>query len=335
MKFKIKMLSSAVAAAALLSFPAHALALEASELVPVGDTVGIEISMEGVMVARAGQVETDSGSVSPAADAGILAGDIIVELNSRSTTTAAQFLTAAGDMDGSPVDITVKRGGKTVHFSVTPAKTAEGTYQLGLWLRDGVSGIGTVTFYDPASGTYGALGHGINDTESGALLSVDSGSILDAEIVDVIKGAEGSPGELCGQYDKSRILGSLSSNTVCGIFGKAGESFVCGGTPLPVASPEEVVLGGATILSNISGNEIKEYSVEICRIYRGEDDPRSMMLSVTDPELLGTTGGIVQGMSGSPIIQDGKLIGAVTHVLVNDPTRGYGIFIENMLSAAS
>ena len=329
-----KAVPAVVLAAGLLSLPVQVSALEAAELVPVGDTVGIEIRMDGVMVAHTGEVQTADGSCTPAEDAGILAGDIVLELCGRTTTSAADFLSAAADMDGSPVPLTVRRGDKTVRFTVTPAKTAEGTYQLGLWLRDGVSGIGTVTFYDPQSGTYGALGHGINDIESGSLMPVDSGSILDAEVVDIVKGAEGSPGELCGRYEKTKVLGSLDSNTICGIFGKAGDGcFSCDGA-LPVASSSEVVLGAATILSNITGNEIKEYSVEISRIYRGDKDPRSMMLTVTDPELLSLTGGIVQGMSGSPIIQNGKIIGAVTHVLVNSPDTGYGIFIENMLGAA-
>lgn len=334
MKFVYKKLPAAAMALALFFLPLQARALEASELVPVGDTVGIEISMDGVMVARTGCVESAEGSPSPAADAGLLAGDMILEFNGRATPSAEAFLTAASEMDGSEVDLLVRRGEKTVHFSLRPAKTAQGTYQLGLWLRDGVSGIGTITFYDPQSGTYGALGHGINDIESGTLLSVGSGRILDAEIVDVIKGAEGSPGELCGHYDKDRVLGSLEHNSVCGIFGKAGDGCFRGGDALPVASPEEVVLGTATILSNVSGNEVREYTVEICRIYRGQDDPRSMMITVTDPQLLSATGGIVQGMSGSPICQNGKIVGAVTHVLVNDPTRGYGIFIENMLDSA-
>lgn len=324
----------AVLLAAAMCPWAQAAALEASELVPVGDTVGIEIKMKGVMVVECGEVETEGGSVSPAGDAGLLAGDIILELNGHATGSSAEFLTAAGEMDGSPVTLTVERGGKKVQFSVTPAKKPDGTFQLGLWLRDGVSGIGTVTFYDPASGTYGALGHGINDIESGSLMPVDSGCVLDATVVDVIPGAVGKPGELCGRFEKEDVLGTLDTNTVCGIFGHMDSQRCPTGQALPVADSGEVALGAAKIFSNISGNEIQEYDVEISRIYRDEGDLRSMMLTVTDPELIEMTGGIVQGMSGSPIIQNGKIIGAVTHVLVNDPTRGYGIFIENMLDAA-
>ncbi|MBR2880418.1 MAG: SpoIVB peptidase [Oscillospiraceae bacterium] len=333
MKKTRKILPAFLLVAAL--FPtAEALALEASELVPVGETVGIEIQMNGVLVADTNEVECAEGKKSPARSAGLCAGDLITSVNGRKVDTAAEFLSAAANFDGKPVSITANRNGKEIRFSITPAQTADGLWQLGLWLRDGVNGIGTVTFYDPASGCYGALGHGINDLKSGELVPIGSGSILDAEVTDVVRGAEGSPGELRGKIDKTRILGKLESNSLCGIFGHCSSSAFSIGAPMGVASPSEVVLGEATILSNVRGDEVKEYSVEICRVYRGNDDVRGMMLCVTDPELLSLTGGIVQGMSGSPILQRGKIIGAVTHVLVNDPTRGYGIFIEKMLDAA-
>ncbi len=317
-----------------LTLSPGALALEATELVPVGETVGIEIKMEGVLVVEAGEVETASGKLSPARSAGICPGDIILSVNGRKTATAAEFLTAAANLDAKPVEIVAKREGREIKFSVSPAQTVDGGWQLGLWLRDGVSGIGTVTFYEPESGTYGALGHGINDLKSGELMPIGSGSILEATVSDVIPGREGCPGELRGDIDKAGVIGSIDHNSLCGIFGKASADNFARGTSLPVASPGEILLGKASILSNVNGDETKEYSVEICRIYRGNDDVRNLMLAVTDPELLSRTGGIVQGMSGSPILQNGKLIGAVTHVLVNDPTRGYGIFIENMLEAA-
>ncbi len=324
----------AVTLAAAIWLSADALALEASELIPVGDAVGIEVKMDGVLVAEAGKVETGSGEASPARDAGICPGDVIISVNGRAVSTAAEFLSAAASFDGSPVSLVVKREGREISFNLSPAQTEEGSWQLGLWLRDGVSGMGTVTFFDPASGTYGALGHGINDLRSGELMPIDSGSILEAEVTEVVPGAVGSPGELRGAIDKAHVLGSLESNSICGIFGHASPEEFSAGSPLPVASPEEVVLGEASILCNVSGRETKEYAVEICRVYRGEDEVRSMLLCIRDSELLSVTGGIVQGMSGSPIIQNGKIVGAVTHVLVNDPTRGYGIFIEKMLDAA-
>jgi len=331
---KIWVCVPAVICATVFWINLEALALDAEELIPVGDTVGIEIKMGGVLVAEAGEVDTASGKGAPARDAGICPGDIIVSVNGRSVSTAAEFLSAASAFDGSPVELLLRRSGREISFSVTPVESSGGGWQLGLWLRDGVSGMGTVTFYDPESGTYGALGHGINELRSGELMPVGEGSILDAEVTEVIPGKAGSPGELRGAIDRTHILGSLESNDICGIFGHAVPGEFSGSTSLPVASPEEVVLGDATILADVNGAGTKEYSVEICRVYRDRDDVRSMLLCVRDPELLSITGGIVQGMSGSPIIQDGKLVGAVTHVLVNDPTRGYGIFIENMLDAA-
>ncbi len=324
----------AVLCAAAMWMSVDALALEAAELVPVGDAVGIEIKMEGVLVAEATEVETSAGKVSPARDAGICPGDLIISVNGRKVATAAEFLSAAAGFDGSPVSIMGKREGRELSFSVTPAQTVEGSWQLGLWLRDGVNGMGTVTFYDPKSGVYGALGHGINDLRSGELMPIGNGSILDAEVTEVVPGREGSPGELRGAIDKAHVLGSLENNSICGIFGHAAGGEFSVSTPLPVASPDEVVLGRASILCTVSGGETREYDVEICRVYRGEDDVRNMLLCIRDSELLSVTGGIVQGMSGSPIIQNGKIIGAVTHVLINDPTRGYGIYIEKMLDAA-
>ena len=301
-------------------------------LVPVGSTIGIELKSDGVSIVGLCDVAVDGGSVSPARDAGLQAGDKIVNINGRKIESSADFLTEAAEFSDAPSVLTVQRGGKDMTFTVTPAENEHGAYQLGLWLRDGVSGIGTMTYYDPESGSFGALGHGINDNETGALVDIQSGTITSSEVVDVVKGSEGTPGELCGKINGDDVLGQITMNTPCGIFGVLD----CGidGDTLPVASESEIVLGPATILSNAGGAETREYDVEISRIYRSSHDSRSMLLCITDPELLSATGGIVQGMSGSPILQNGKLIGAVTHVLISDPTRGYGISMENMLRAA-
>ena len=307
-------------------------ALDATELIPVGSAVGIELETDGVMVVGLTSVETADGSVDPAKDAGIQAGDIIRKIGDRATPTAADFLTAVEMLDGSEVEVQLKRGSSEMVLPVTPARNKEGGCQLGLWLRDGISGIGTVTFYDPDSGIFGALGHGINDIETGELLPFDAGSITGATVVDVIRGSPGTPGELCGRFDSETVLGTLEKNTEQGIFGET--TLTIAGTPTPIAAEEEVELGPATILSNVTGEAVEEFSVEISRIYREHGEDRFLMLTVTDPALLERTGGIVQGMSGSPILQNGKLVGAVTHVLLNDPQRGYGISIERMLQAA-
>lgn len=305
----------------------------AESLVPMGRAVGIELETDGVMVAGLNEVEGENGRASPAAQAGLLAGDVITAIGERAVRSAADVLTALSELDGSPVEVKLRRGGEERSVRVTPARSAEGRWLLGLWLREGVSGIGTVTYYDPESGAFGALGHGINDAENGALLPFDGGNITGAAVVDVVKGAPGAPGELCGMPDRDRVLGVLGKNTGCGVFGTA--QFEDAGAPIPVAGEDEVRLGPATILATVNGEETEAYQVEISRIYRRPQDHRFLMLTVTDPRLLEQTGGIVQGMSGSPILQDGKLVGAVTHVLLSDATRGYGISIREMLDAAA
>jgi stage IV sporulation protein B len=203
---------------------------------------------------------------------------------------------------------------------------------LGVYLRQGTSGLGTVTFYDPKTGCFGALGHGVNGT-SGQPLQMREGSLFDATVLSVCKGQPGKPGQIMGQLLSENPLGTLEKNVTQGIFGKAA---FAPDEPLPVGDSSQVHTGSATIRSTVDSRGVQEYSVEIVKIYpNGSERSRNLLLRVTDQRLLATTGGIVQGMSGSPIIQDGKLIGAVTHVLVNDPTTGYGIFIENMLDAAA
>ena len=315
-----------------LTLSVPALALEADSLVPMGAAVGIRLETDGVMVAGLAEVETAEGAVRPAEAAGLQVGDVVKTLDGRKTDSAAAFLSAAAAMTGAPVELTAERDGALLRFTVQPARSPQGTWQLGLWLRDGVSGIGTVTFYDPASGTFGALGHGVNDLDTGALLPFADGTITETRVVDVVRGAAGSPGELCGDSAQGAALGALSKNTPSGIFGAA--EWTEAGEPVPVAGEEETALGPATIRCCVEGDEVRDYQVEISRIYRGAEDHRFLMLTVTDEALLRTTGGIVQGMSGSPILQNGKLVGAVTHVLINDPTRGYGISIQDMLSAA-
>lgn len=307
----------------------------ALSLVPSGCVTGIQMTCDGMVVAGLMTVEKDGNSVSPASDAGICIGDVIVQIGEQTICTSEDFVAAIAGLTAEPVSVTVERGRKNETITVTPAENNEGVYQLGLWLKDGISGIGTITFYDPESGKFGALGHGINESESGILMPLGSGSVIDASVVEVIRGTEGTPGELCGVFDAEMIRGEIHKNTGCGIFGVLSDvPETAYSTALEVASEDEIEVGPATILANVSGTEVKEYEVEISRIYHGDSAGKNMMVKVTDKDLLEVTGGIVQGMSGSPIIQNGKLVGAVTHVLVDDPTSGYGIFIETMLDAA-
>ena len=293
-------------------------ALAADHLIPVGRVIGLELKNDTVTVAG---FEADS----KAKAAGLQEGDCLLRVNETPITCARDVKEALSQADGSAT-LTVRRGQEQKHIRVSGQK-------LGVYLKEGVTGIGTVTWYDPDSQSFAALGHGVN-TPAGDLLELTSGNVYDARIVSVRKGKTGKPGQLMGAVTNTTPIGSLRRNTCQGVFGNASLPYT--GKALPVADPDAVRTGKATILSNISDQSVQEYSVEILKIYAGgRNADRNMLIRITDPALLETTGGIVQGMSGSPIIQDGKLIGAVTHVLVNDPTTGYGIFIENMLDAAA
>lgn len=298
-------------------------------LVPMGNTVGIQMFTDGVLVV--GMAASNNGTTaSPAADAGILPGDLVVGLNGEKISSAEDFKKAAEKITGSEVSITVKRGGETLQFTLklNPETNAP---EMGIWLRDMISGIGTLTFYDPETGKYGGLGHSINDIDTGTILPLGRGEIMHSSISGVVKGAAGAPGELTGTFDLNNVCGSIHKNTCCGIFGELISGRPSGEKAIPMGTESEIKLGKASAYANISGTEVKEYTIEIVRVYRNDLSGRSMMIKVTDPELLGITGGIVQGMSGSPIIQDGKLIGAVTHVMINDPTSGFGVSAERML----
>lgn len=308
-----------------------------SELIPLGKAVGIKMYSDGVIVAGIADVETADGTAAPLSDAGIKVGDILVSINGNKIASAEGFERLVSSFNGNPVTIEYLRDGKTMSAQVTPAKSStDGKYRVGAWIRDSMAGVGTISFVDPASGTFGALGHAICDIDTGKLMPLRSGSIMPATVTDVKKGEIGSPGELRCAFDLKHDIGTLISNTNRGIFGNIQDASVYEGREaLPIADSSEIEPGKAYIYSTVNGTETKTYEIEITKLYRSNNsDEKNMMIKITDPELIEKTGGIVQGMSGSPIIQNGKIIGAVTHVLVNDPRRGYGIFIQNMLNKA-
>ena len=293
-------------------------------LVPVGKIVGLQLRDDTVTVAA-----YDDALGQQAKNAGLKIGDEIVTVNGTVIDCAEDVRTALGS--GGEAELTVRRGGKLNTLHITPEQTSEGP-RLGVYLRQGIAGIGTVTFYDPETGVFGTLGHGVSDPR-GNLLQMTQGNAYEARILSVKKGKSGEPGQLKGTADAASTFGNLLRNTPQGVFGITKQGWK--GEPIPVASYVEIHTGAAAIRSTVSGDTAQDYSVEILKIYpEDRADGRNFLIKVDDPALLSATGGIVQGMSGSPIIQDGKLIGAVTHVLVNDPTTGYGIFIENMLDAA-
>lgn len=316
-----------VSIALALIFLASPFGVSAAELlIPGGQVIGLELKNDRVTVAAFDEVLG-----APAKSAGLKPGDRILDVDGQKIRCAQDVRQALARSDGQ-VALSVQRNGKTIQVQLRPSITSDGP-RLGVYLKEGVTGVGTVTWCDPEDGAFGALGHGVNDT-AGNLLTMEEGQIYDATVVSVKKGEIGKPGQLMGALAENSPIGILEKNTAQGLFGKVQQSFP--GEPLPVAEPDEIRTGPATIRSTIHNQTIQQYSVEIVKIYPGDrSEGRNMLLKVTDPILLETTGGIVQGMSGSPIIQDGKLVGAVTHVLVNDPTTGYGIFIENMLDAAA
>lgn len=300
----------------------------AESLMAGGSPLGISMHTQGILVADFAPVDTDGGTVSPAEDAGIEKGDIIVKIGADDIEAAEDFSAAMQDLSGEKISVTVSREGKLKQFNLSPAKDSDGVWKLGLWLRDGISGVGTLTFYDPESGIYGALGHSISDCDTGMILPLREGSICSAEIIDVIPGKAGAPGELSGCSDESQRLGDIQLNCVCGIFGTAQLP------PGELMETGDIAQGKAVIRCTLEGSEMGEYEIEVQKVEH-PDGATVAVLKVTDPVLLEKTGGIVQGMSGSPIIQDGHLVGAVTHVFVNDPSCGYGIGIYDMISAAS
>ena len=293
-------------------------------LVPVGKVVGLSLAEGSVTVAA-----FDGACGSAARDAGIQIGDDILSVDGMKIDSGADLHRALARSDGS-VEVEILRKGESHTLRLSPIATADGP-KLGIFVREGVTGIGTVTWYDPEQGCFGALGHGVSDSR-GRLCQMRSGNVYQATVAGVKPGIPGQPGQLKGAVSGEEPIAVLDANTSFGVFGR-GCSFR--GEALPTGSPEEVTIGPAQILSNISGAETEIFDVEIVKVYSPENTTgRDLLIQVTDQELLERTGGIVAGMSGSPIIQDGKLIGAVTHVLVNSPDTGYGIFIENMLEAA-
>lgn len=321
----MKRLINAIAFAAVwicfLPSPANAEEL----LIPVGEIIGLELSDDTVTVASFDET-LGSGS----RDAGLRVGDEILAINGNTIDCADDIRTVLRSCEGK-VDMTIRRGSKKQTLQLTPASTEDGP-RLGVYLKQGIAGIGTITFYDPDSGLFGTLGHGVSDA-NGHLVKMTAGKAFDAQILSVKKGKCGHPGQLRGSIGNPMTIGTLQKNTAQGVFGISKQGWH--GEPLPVAGFEDIKTGKAAIRSTVCDGGVQEYSVDILKIYpEDRSDHRNFLIKVTDPRLLETTGGIVQGMSGSPLVQDGKLIGAVTHVLVNDPTMGYGIFIENMLEAA-
>ena len=298
-------------------------------LIPSGEAIGVKLYTDGVLVVGISDVTDSYGNIyQPAKDAGIAVGDRILSVNGKFVENIDDFTDKINEAGPRPT-LEIARGDEKFSVEISPACSKDsGDYKVGLWVRDSTAGIGTLTFYNPENNTFSALGHGICDSDTKELMAVKEGSINACRIRSVIKGERGVAGELSGDFSGVEI-GEITKNTHAGISGKANT--IAQVEPVMIASRFEVKKGTAEILCDVDGCGPRRYKIEITRIQKGQDG-KNLVLKVTDDRLINKTGGIVQGMSGSPILQNGRIVGAVTHVFVNDPTKGYGIFIENMIN---
>lgn len=304
-------------------------------VMPVGMPVGLYIHTKGVMVLGTGKVENIEEEVSEPAKTVFRKGDYILSINGTKIRNTSQAMSLIQACKGNRLYFEVLRDGEKTQLSMEPVETAADVYKIGVWLRDDTQGIGTITYVD-ANQQFAALGHGITDADTGILMDISHGMVYQSNIVSVVKGSRGTPGEIVGtiDYQKKNRIGTIDDNSGCGIFGTIDSSYLAydASKAVPVAYAEEVTEGSVTILCTVNG-ETESYEAEISKIDRNNRGHKNFVLQITDERLLEKTNGILQGMSGSPVIQEGKLVGAVTHVFVNEPTKGYGIFAENMQKA--
>lgn len=308
--------------------------LDAGEVYASGMPIGIYVRTNGVLVISAGEFTSESGEVVRPAENCVKSGDYIVSVNGETVTGKESLIEKIDYYGGEKEILGIRRNDEYIEVAIQPVKGESGMYKLGIWVRDDMAGVGTMTYYD-SEGDFGALGHAVSDGDTGTVMQMDEGWIYYTNIIGIRKGENGNPGELSGviNYSKSCCMGSIEENTGIGIYGNLDGDLehLTTATSYEVAYKQDIRLGTAYIISSVSG-EMKSYEISIENIdYSGREANKGILFQVKDRELIDLTGGIVQGMSGSPIIQDGKLIGAVTHVFVSDSTKGYGIFIENML----
>ncbi len=302
-----------------------------SKVVPVGKAIGMKLYTEGVLVVGMSEINGKK----PYENSGIQEGDAIIEINNEQIENTNDLIETVNKSNGKTVKVKYKRNEQTITTSIEPAKVNENEYKLGLWVRDAAAGVGTMTFYEPSSGMFAALGHGIADIDTSELINIESGELTTTNILSIVKGQKGTPGEIRGTIENSESLGSIYKNTSFGIYGKVqskNKLDINNMEEMDVALRDEIKTGKAQILCELENGKTEKYDVEIKKLYlNNNENNKSMVIKITDKKLIEKTGGIIQGMSGAPIIQNGKFIGAVTHVLVNDPTVGYGVFADIMI----
>ena len=305
------------------------------KVIPLGTAIGVRINTDGVMVLGTGGFLGEDGESHRPSDDILRAGDLIFKVNGNPVQSKESLSNLVAESEGN-ITLHLRRDDKEITVTLAPAVAAvDGIRRIGAWVRDSTKGIGTLTYYNPRTGSFGALGHGIMDVDTKKLMSVKNGVIMPSTVTSVVRGARGAPGELEGMVNTNRTLGQITTNSNNGVFGALDEDAkdkIILQNPMPIALRSHIKEGPATVLTNVTGDDVREYEIYIEGVNRfTSDDTKGMVIRITDPELLKITGGIVQGMSGSPILQNGRLVGAITHVFVQDPTKGYGIFIESMM----
>lgn len=310
--------------------------LPKTTVIPVGNIAGVKLYTSGVLVVGMSEIEgIDNKKYKPYENTGIEEGDRITKINEKYISTTNELIDVVNNSKGENITITYIHDEKSKECSIEPVQTGSDEYKLGLWVRDSAAGVGTVTFYEPSTKTFGALGHGITDIDTGELINIASGEFVTTRILNITKGENGNPGKIQGTIEEQKNIGQIDKNSKFGIYGKVDNLSsleIDTSKEMEVATRDEIQEGKATILCSLDNKTVQEYEIEIEKIFKENNyDNKSMQIKVKDETLLEKTGGIIQGMSGSPIIQNGKFIGAVTHVLVNNPEEGYAVFGDIMI----
>ncbi len=303
----------------------------------IGRTIGLKLYTDGILVAGMSEVDGEDGNkYKPYQNSGIREGDMLKVINGKEVANTNELIDIINNSNGNPISIRYQRESEEIYTTITPIKAPDGTYMIGLWVRDAAAGIGTLTYYEEATKTFAALGHGINDVDTNKLLNISNGELVTSQIVSIVKGEKGKPGEIRGTIDRSTNIGNIEVNSDIGIYGKVTNFEYINRVKkeeLPVATRNQIKEGKATIICQLEDkDETEEFEIEIRKINRiNYKDNKSMLIKVTDQNLINKTGGIIPGMSGTPIIQNGRFVGAITNVLLNDPTQGYAIFADMMM----
>lgn len=310
--------------------------IKRTKVVPLGNAIGLKLYTKGVMVVGMSEVQgEDQNNYKPYENTGLKEGDMIVEIDDVTVTCISELIDTVNKSKGDKIEVKYVRDSDTKVTNITPVKTSSSEYKLGLWVRDAQGGVGTASFFEKDSGMFCALGHGITDVDTGEVVNIANGELVTTNIVSITKGEKGKPGEIKGSIETGEKIGDVSKNTSFGIYGTVSQKSKLGissNDEVEVALRDEIKQGEAEIICELEDGKKENYKIQIQKVYTSNNyDNKSMLIKITDERLIEKTGGIVQGMSGSPIMQNGKFVGSVTHVLVNDPTVGYGVFADMMI----